>query len=302
MVAAGVPAIIWPNRLRELREGKSDQFGRKIFLEEVATACGCSIGNLSRIEKGYVRPSDTLLNSLAAYYGVPSDSIRIDTPVANRLDETSIIGAYIRKRRLEMGDSLSSLARKIEKASGQSVSDSLMRLIETGRRAFKADDSISNAIVGLFRQGSLDQLRATANDAFANGDLAEILDKLHGGHGRPVSEIPLFADGRAGELPIPTPALLVGRVKRAEREYAVRLDIPALGPSVPPGSYLVGQAGMRPLDMGLAIMWDGPTPQAVRVFHDQVKGLLGLREKPRSQVALEGSRRVDRVVAVIMPE
>lgn len=302
MAAAGVPTIIWPNRLRELREAKSDALERRVFLEEVAAACGCSIGNLSRIEKGYVKPGDALLSSLAAYYDVAADSVKVETPVDNRLTGTSVIGAFIRKRRIEMGDSLSGLARKVEKASGQSVSDSLMRLIEMGRRTFKADDPITAAIVGLLRQDSLDSLRIAADGAFVAGDLADILDRLHGEHGSPASEIPLFIDGRIGEIRTPTPAHLLGRVKPNEHEYAVRLDHPALGPALPAGCHLIGKVGMRPLSNGLAILWDEQTPQAVRIFDDQVKGLTGLRDRPRRQVPLDGKSRIDRVVAIIMAD
>lgn len=302
MAVASIPTIIWPNRLRELREAKSNALGRKIFLEEVAVACGCSIGNLSRIEKGYVKPGEILLGSLGVYYDVPADSLKIETPVDNRLGETSIIGAFIRKCRIEMRDSLGSLARKVEKASGQSVSDSQMRLIEMGRRTFQADDTITMAIVSLLKLDSLDSLRVAAHGAFTAGDLTEILDKLHGEHDSLAREIPLFADGQAGELRIPTPAHLLGRVKRHEREYAVRLDQPALGPAIPSGSYLICRAGLRPLTAGLAIIWNDRIPLAVRIFHDQVKGLTGLRDRPRHQMTLSSEMRVDRIVAIVMAD
>lgn len=301
MASTGVPMVIWPNRLREVREAHGAREGRKLFLEEVATACGCSIGNLSRIEKGYVKPGAALLATLADYYGVPALSLQVEAPAARCVGETHVIGAFVRQRRTDERTSLGDFARRLEKASGASVSVSLLRLIEKGQRRFVTGDSISDAIVALMKEPSLDALRARAFDAFEAGELAEVLETLNGEPVAHVKALPLYADGRAGELDVPTPPSLARRIPSGEPEYAVRLDRTAFGPLLPSGTFFVARRGLPLPSAGFAVVWEAAEPKVVRLFTDAERGLVGLRDRPRTQIEMSGVR-ADTVSALVLPD
>lgn len=292
---------VWPNRLRELREARSIEAGRKLLLEDVATSCGCSIGNLSRIEKGYVKPGASLLQALAAFYEVPADSLSVDIPGGRRVGDTHVIGAYVRQRRNDERRSLADYARRIEKASGSSVSVSLMRLIESGRRRFASGDAITDALVALLKEPSLDALRMKAFEMFEVGGLADVLEKLNGERVAHTKVIPLFIDSRPDELDVPTPPSLLRYVAPDQPEYAVRLDRPVFGPTLPAGTYFLARRGLPLSGSGFAVVWQSSEPKVVRLFADAELGLIGLRERPRMQIDMKGVK-ADPVLALIMPD
>lgn len=294
--------VIWPNRLRELREAHGRARGRKLLIEEVAAAVDCSLGYLSRVEKGKSRPSEELAQALADYYQVPVEELSTGEPPKPKIGEANILGAYVRKQRKAMGLSLQALTERVSKHLMAPLSESSMRNIEAGHRAFLSGDEITAAVVSVVGLTSLDELRAKAYEAVEQGRLEDILLEFQKDITAAGSEFPIYVDGRGGAQNLPGPAHLSRYVSAQAGEYVVRLDRPVLGPALPAGTFLVAQRNSTPPDEGLAIAWSGDQPKAVRLFLDHEKGLVGLREAPRTQLVVEGGRmRLDRVILTVLP-
>src|SRR3546814_1828931 len=113
----------------------------------------------------------------------------------------------------------------------------------------------------------------------------------------------LYTDGRSGGTSIVTPAHLSRYVVPEEGEYILRLDRAVLGSALPVGTCLIARRGARAAEGMLAVRWEGEgdVPKAVRLDIDRDAGLVGLRERPREQLPVEGTAaRVDRVVAAVL--
>lgn len=243
-------ALVWPNRLRELRESRLSERGGPLLLSDVASATDLSIGYLSRLERGRQGPDREKLARLAAYYGVEPDTIALSKGPTTRVGATDaqIVGAYIRHKRQAADLSIEEAARQV------GVTTSLLRMVEAGGRAVLDGDARSGAIMQLVGLPSVRALRLEAQRAHAAGVTARILHSLHGivpeegGYSG-------YVDEKRGMERAPEPLKALVRVG----ERLVRVDRQPLGRGVPRGSYVVARDEPATHDDPV-VVWRDETP------------------------------------------
>ncbi len=265
--------VIFPNRIREFRRSLN------LTPAQLSMAAGVTVAYVSKIEKGFRRPSAKILEAMAKKLGQKAEALMVTKAApekvrqfwadeAQRFDRmmasASQTGAALRYIRIEQKKSLQEIADR----TGLNIYT--VHVIETGRREVRDSEFLKLAKGLRFRSAEILKARIgkllksqelrdfIAENEEVSADKSSLWQHRH----MPISEEGLaiygLAGGNLGEIRIDRRQTPVATLPAFDYKgcYGVSLSAPVLGRAIPGDSIMIVKPGAEIVMGSLALFYD----------------------------------------------